>query len=798
MNFKKYNDINLDLFNYKTNDSNFNKIMKDFTDNINLNYQNIENINVGELHDILKDTGFVHKNPYKIEESKLEIKLFFEFYKKSKIFTSNDITKSNTFFNITELVDINKTDYAFTTVFFPNYKNNIKYYDYLLPTLLVGYMLKNNYQNYDLYKNGIKGTKAKVICTVTCDTDTNVVNILEKFYDEVIIVKYIGWSDDENTIKISDVSKGNISNNHGYSKVFTKLHIFDKQLFPFKKVIFLDSDLFPLMYFDSLFSLDTPAGWIEHKRQQDFYYGVSSWIYDRGQHFKHGERIPQEFTNLTNNKAADINASLLIIKPDNKLFNDMITELKQPLDEWFDGKGLWMGNTFVDYYCLPEQNYLTQKFSGQWYSVDMGFCSWLIDMDDTFGFTFAGFVKKPWLVQSVYHKYSINSYSLFSQINNQHTTKSIGYQLLNNYICKMITENKSLKYDNLISLEITNQQFDPWEPEDVLITQSISKYKFNELSLDQKKIYCLCNELTRTNIIDLYTSNIIWNISKNTYNLYFTALFYNLFDILHKVLQDNNYTKLYPFGNTLVSIIQFGCFDPNDDDNDFILVVNKNTYKKLIISIVKQLLDYNLCVYICVLPNKHHIEIVKDLIVRGPYKMDLADFETNFDFNKIAFFNFSYPIPFIMQYIHDNNITVLDNMKIISGGNNFIKIPWIDIFILYEDDNDGLYLTVREFQCKKTIFEGSVKNISVVDKNINLPKIREFMNIYYGSYSRLENYIIKSSHLDNSSQRKILYKIDVADKFAYNLLGNYIRFINKYIKNIYLINKQKYFKSYYI
>ena len=620
INYKKYNNINVDLFNYKINDTFFNKIMKTFIDQHmnNLNYDNININGIEAIHEIMKNTEFKHKEPYKIEETQNEIQLHFEFCKKSKIFSNNNIEKTNTFFTITEPIQLNKQDHAYVTVLFPNYKNNDKLYDYLLPTLLVAYMLKNNYQNYDLYRKNIKGTKAKVICIVTLDIDDNIISILKTFYDEVIKVKYIGWNNDDNTIKISDVSKGNISNDHPYSKVFTKLHIFNNKILPYKKVIFLDSDLFPLMYFDSLFSLNTPAGWIEHKRQQDFCYGISSWIYDRSQHFKHGFPIPNKFTDLINNIASDINASLLVISPNESIFNDMIKELQQPLNNWFNNRGIWMGNKFIDYYCLPEQNYLTQKFSGQWYSIDFGFCSWLLDMDDAFGFTFAGYIKKPWLVQSVYHKYSINSYSLFSQINNQHTTKSYGYQLLNNFICKMIVENKNLKYKNLISLNLTETQFDPWEPEDKnMILKPIIKSDYNSLSFDQKKIYCLCNQVSKNVILDIYAHNILWNISKNTHNLYFTTLFYNLFDILYEILKKYNMiSKLYPFGNTLMSIHKFACFDPNDDDNDFLLVVNKKTYRQQIISVIKDILDKNMCVYICLFPDKQHVEISEDNITK--------------------------------------------------------------------------------------------------------------------------------------------------------------------------------------
>ena len=73
--------------------------------------------------------------------------------------------------------------------------------------------------------------------------------------------------------------------------------------------------------------------------------------------------------------ASDINASLLIVEPNQATFDEMISELQTPLDQWFgtEGdkkhRGFWLGNDFYNFYFLPEQNYLTKKFSGQWKSV---------------------------------------------------------------------------------------------------------------------------------------------------------------------------------------------------------------------------------------------------------------------------------------------------------------------------------------------------------------------------------------------------------------------------------------------
>src|SRR5277367_508193 len=123
-------------------------------------------------------------------------------------------------------------------------------YNYLLTTILVGYLLKTKPQNYDLVKQKKTGTKAKTICMITPDVEDCIAALLRLYYDEVKVVPYIAWSnvylpenivnDPNKFIRVNDVSKGNIKKRHMYNKVMTKLHIFNPILFPYEKVIFLD------------------------------------------------------------------------------------------------------------------------------------------------------------------------------------------------------------------------------------------------------------------------------------------------------------------------------------------------------------------------------------------------------------------------------------------------------------------------------------------------------------------------------------------------------------------------------
>ena len=101
--------------------------------------------------------------------------------------------------------------------------------------------------------------------------------------------------------------------------------------------------------------------------------------------------IPDFLTDLTNSISADVNASLYVVEPNNNMFNEMIDELQVFESDFFSDmpagepdiltnlskdinhKGFWLGNKFYNFYYLPEQNYLTKKFSGKWTSIDMGF-----------------------------------------------------------------------------------------------------------------------------------------------------------------------------------------------------------------------------------------------------------------------------------------------------------------------------------------------------------------------------------------------------------------------------------------
>ena len=140
-----------------------------------------------------------------------------------------------------------KSKFAYAFGMFPNPKNGKA--SYLDGCILGALGLKR------------QGTNADVICFITPDISKSDKEKLEVVFDKVIYVPYISpykmkGDGSLKTIKMDpDIFKNcpNYTKEHPYSHVFFKLHIFNPKLFPYEKVCFVDSDLVPMNYYDSLF-----------------------------------------------------------------------------------------------------------------------------------------------------------------------------------------------------------------------------------------------------------------------------------------------------------------------------------------------------------------------------------------------------------------------------------------------------------------------------------------------------------------------------------------------------------------
>lgn len=309
-------------------------------------------------------------------------------------------------------------------------------------------------------------TNADVICFITHDISKKDKKKLEVVFDKVIYVPYIspydmGGKGDLKTIMMDpEIFKNcpNYNKKHPYVHVFFKLHIFNPDLFPYEKVCFVDSDLVPLNYYDSLFMLDTPAGFVEYRKRIPY---LESFNWDRCDFLKHGEDIPKELTDIDKKTGADVNAGLLLVKPNKKEYDAMIKEITSPAKKWIGPnklhKGFYTfdfsepsGRKFIkDSYCYPEQNYLTKRYSGKWKYIEFAFQSWSRDPCNSFGIHMAAFNPKPWFKQPIGTKITINK--KYNPYSDEWNDKKVRIPIA-------IKENTKSSYENIsYSYEIFNE-----------------------------------------------------------------------------------------------------------------------------------------------------------------------------------------------------------------------------------------------------------------------------------------------------------------------------------------------------
>jgi hypothetical protein len=610
----------------------------------------------------------------------------------------------------------------------------------LLSVLLVGWLLRNNTQSG--YQSG--GTRATTCCMITPDVETDIQNVIQRFYDRVIVVPYIcpdncGLSPDI-TIRISDVSCGKLGTG-SYSKVFTKLHIFNPELFPYEKVVFIDSDLYPVQNFDVLFSLDVPAGWIEHRRRQHLDFGVDSWRRDRGDMFPHGTRIDSKFTDLYNRCASDINGSLLVVSPNKTEYLEMIRELSSPFSEWFgetySHRGYWDGDSYMQCYCLPEQNYLTQHFSGRWHSIDSVFCSWCVE-PECLGFTFAGITVKPWTLQSPHNEYTINVYSDFSVVNNKRSQRSKWYESFNWMVYNLLRQNPELLA--YLKLSISLYPFDSWCPEKSQNYTPLEMCEQYTLSPSQLALYSLHNSVNPHRVVYDRIFSVLCN---NLFAPQMQAIVYDITTAILELVADCGLKRdFFAFGNTFTSLCQRGIFDLCDDDADFILLLRDNT--NIVSELINRLLLLGFQVYI----NDGDFRQVVCRDCYPPY-IDYTPPEryiwnTDIDVSEIRYFNVSLYRPDFINRLN-RNITSEDTRS----------TPWVDVFLGYMTD-DKVYIPANPRLDISTLsFRKRDKRVLLATgKKVYTPEISTFCSEYYGEREKVYNrYTLKSRHVKHTGRK---------------------------------------------
>lgn len=367
-------------------------------------------------------------------------------------------------------------NYAYVTLLYPN-KNGIC--TYLDGAILTALGLRKQNVIY------------KIICIVTNDIKQEYIDILKILYDDIIVVDYISPIKKLNQITIiSDIfSKDDYDDDNNYKdivKIFTKLHIFNSDIFKYDKILFIDNDLIPLEKYDELFNLQCPAGWIEQILEDKLEFknfNRYTRICDIWNDIKHGDKIPNKYTKVYKIPGRSVNSGLLLIKPDKNIFNNMIKILQSPLEKWKDIKFQFNGTIGfnrenVNYYILHDQDFLTQYFENDWHFIDTRFCLWGDNIKyDVYGIHMAGLYyiinnnkknAKTWQIQ-------ISSDDGFNIISN-----NIAIWGFNNYPIL-----KNILYNHL-EFYINNKLY---KIKDILINDCV----YNDLNRYQKKIINILN-----------------------------------------------------------------------------------------------------------------------------------------------------------------------------------------------------------------------------------------------------------------------------------------------------------------
>lgn len=237
---------------------------------------------------------------------------------------------------------------------------------------------------------------ADLVCMITENISARAREALELLFDHVVKVKEIY------------IHHRRRQSRQDRPFLFTRFHALrlgaDGDLgFKYEKIVMLDCDVYPLKHYHHLFTLNTPAGTVNERREYCLQYdeqgqyilpenvletGKWKWheVYD---HIcPHGSRIPEEICQRVKTDPSNmgVNSSLLVLSPSIQEFYAIMEDVKRPEILEFIG----------DIFNWPEMQYATIRWSGQWTNVDLIFNGFggYPSIDLLFGLHYAGF--KPW------------------------------------------------------------------------------------------------------------------------------------------------------------------------------------------------------------------------------------------------------------------------------------------------------------------------------------------------------------------------------------------------------------------
>ncbi|AYV79553.1 MAG: glycosyltransferase [Faunusvirus sp.] len=214
------------------------------------------------------------------------------------------------------------------------------------------------------YSIRLSNTKADIVVLVTNDVTQAGRDALKLVYDRVIEIDYIKVLSD----RVRKDPKRQYLN-----YVFTKFNLF--KLVEYEKIILLDADAIVLKYYDHLFTMPTPAGVILNDKDDFIKYDKSGnyvirkdlkidWYEKYCAECGHGKSIPRRMTDivLKDKRKSGIGGGLMLLKPDIKEFDSIMSDLRNSQTQRLIGSFSW-----------PEQQYMCARYSGKWTSINPRF-----------------------------------------------------------------------------------------------------------------------------------------------------------------------------------------------------------------------------------------------------------------------------------------------------------------------------------------------------------------------------------------------------------------------------------------
>jgi hypothetical protein len=182
--------------------------------------------------------------------------------------------------------------------------------------------------------------------------DIQVINLINRVFDMYVIYN--------KSLKLNS----DFTFEKKWHGVFNKLYYWNQEVFDYKRILIMDTDIFVFK----------PSGYI--KALTDIKDGIGG-AYENGfvnsnknLDLRFGTIIPTQYTSYKNGDKSNynmVNAGLLSIEPDCKIFDEMTSDLEagwKIIEKKYKALAGKIGKNIY-----PEQEYLTGYFSGRWRSL---------------------------------------------------------------------------------------------------------------------------------------------------------------------------------------------------------------------------------------------------------------------------------------------------------------------------------------------------------------------------------------------------------------------------------------------